>query len=179
MKRWVLACTLLTAAWLVGCAAVTAGRPVGEAPAPLAAEEWDGTWIAGEMALTLVVEDPPKGQLRVFWAEAKREGPVLESYRVEVRRTGDWTFANVADAESGGWFWALVAKREGRIVVLLPDPHRVAALVDSGALPGAKEEGSVRLGPLTADHVRRLVDDPSGVCPFDWKEPLVLTRVGR
>ncbi|MEW6758882.1 MAG: hypothetical protein AB1347_11730 [Acidobacteriota bacterium] len=179
MKKWVRACTLLAAAWLVGCASVTSSRPVGEALAPLSAGEWDGTWIGGEMAVTLVVEDPQKGQLRVFWAEAKREGPVLESYRVEVRRTGDWTFGNVADAESGGWFWALVAKREGQIVVLLPDADRIGALVESGALPGAKVEGSVRLGPLTADHVRRLVEDPSGVCPFDWREPLVLTRVGK
>ncbi len=108
MKRWVRAWTLLAAAWLVGCAAVTSSRPVGEAPAPLSAEEW-----------------------------------------------------------------------KGQIVVLLPDADRIGALVESGALPGAKVEGIVRLGPLTADHVRRLVEDPSGVCPFDWKEPLVLTRVGK
>ncbi|MEW5763639.1 MAG: hypothetical protein ACOYXN_06545 [Acidobacteriota bacterium] len=179
MKGWVSACAFLAAAWLVGCAAVTSSRPVGEGPALLSADEWDGTWIGGEVSVTLVVEDPQKGLLRVFWAESKREGPVLESYRVEVRRTGDWTFGNVADAESGGWFWALVAKREGRIVVLLPDADRMGSLVERGALPGVQAEGSVRLGPLTEDHVRRLMDDPSGVCAFDWKDPLVLIRVGR
>jgi hypothetical protein len=178
MKGSVSALALL-AALVAGCATVTSVKPVGDAPAALAAEEWEGTWIGGEVAVSLAVEDGPKGLLRVYWAEAKREGPVLESYRVEVRRTGDWTFGNVADAESGGCFWALLTKRDGQIIVLLPDPDRVGALVDSGALPGTRKEGDVVLGPLTADHVQRLVEDPSGVCPFDWMNPLVLTRVGR
>lgn len=179
MKKSARIFVLLAAALASGCATVTSVKPVGDAPSAVSAEEWEGTWIGGEVAVTLTVEDGPKGLLQVFWAEAKREGPVLESYHVEVRRTGHWTFGNVADAESGNCFWALLMKRQGQILVFLPDPGRVGALVDSGALPGSKKGDDVVLGPLTAEHVRRLMENPSGVCPFDWMNPLVLTRVAR
>jgi len=171
---------LLAVALIFGCAAVSSVGPVGEPPKELSERGWDGTWIYKDQAIMIKVLEPQKGFLQIAWVEEKEGSFKLESYRVEIRESGDWLFGNVKEKEgSSRYYWALIKKDKGQIIVWFPDASEFAKLVQAGVLSGKVEkDGGVILEKFTAEDLKFALSGDKGVC-FDWKRPMVLFRVGK
>jgi hypothetical protein len=170
---------LLTAALVLGCAAVPSIEPVGERPKAISAEEWSGTWIHENHPITIKVLDGQKGLLQVAWVEEKEGDLKLESYQVAVRESGDWIFGNVKEkGDSSSHYWALIKKDAGQIIVWTPDPAQFRRLIQTGVLRGKLEGYDIILGRLTPDDLKIILDRDNGVS-FEWQHPVVFFRVGK
>ncbi len=171
---------LLAVAVIFGCAAVSSVGPVGERPKELIRDEWDGTWVLKNQSITVKVLEPQKGTLQVAWVEEKEGRLKLESYQVEIRESGDLMLGNVKEEEGAlRYYWALMRKDDGQIIVWYPDPSEFGKLVEAGTLRGKVEKaGSVIVDKLTREDLKLLVSGDKRVC-FDWKQPMVLFRVGK
>lgn len=164
---------------LAGCGAVYSTHPVGEASVAVEAADWDGTWLHGEGALTLKVEDEGAGRIRGAWVEWGHQGPRLESHVIELRRSGDAMFANVGESDGNGrvrYAWARI-RREGSVLIAwIPDVERFKAACRDGRLPCREQDEHVVLVDPSAAHVKVLAS--SEAAPFyRWDEPVVLMRL--
>lgn len=171
---------VLGAALICGCAAVSSVEPVGERPKEISQNEWGGTWIHKNHAITIRVSDKQRGLLQVAWVEEKEGGLKLESYEVEIRESGEWLIGNVKEKQgSDRYYWALVQKDEGQIIVWTPDPAQFTKLVQTGVFRGKLEKGgSVVLEKFTPEHLKVVLSGDKGAC-FDWKKPVVFFRLGK
>jgi hypothetical protein len=162
-----------------GCAAVYATHPVGEAPVPLRAADWDGTWFNKDGALTLKVEDEGAGRIRMAYVEWGDQGPRLESHEIQLLRSGNATFASVKEAEENGqalYVWARI-KREGNLMLAwIPNAERFKAACRDGRFPCREKDEDIALGELTADHLKILASEEEGSL-YGWDEPVVLMRM--
>jgi hypothetical protein len=171
---------LLASALIFGCAAVTSVEPVGERPKEISQNEWGGTWIHMSQSVTIKVSDEQKGLLQVAWVEEKEWGSLkIESYQVAIRESGEWIFGNVKEKEESlHYYWALVKKDVGQIIVWAPDPAQFRELVQTGVLRGKVEKRDIILDKLTPDDLKVILSGDKGVC-FDWQNPLVFFRLGK
>ena len=170
----------LAAALICGCAVVSSVEPVGERLKELSQNEWGGTWIHKNHAITIKVSDKQRGLLQMAWVEEKEGGLKLESYEVEIRESGEWMFGNVKEKQGpDGYYWGLFKKDEGQIIVWTPDPSQFTKLVQTGVLRGKPEKGgSVVLEKFTPEHLKIVLSGDKGAC-FDWKNPIVFFRMGK
>lgn len=171
---------LLALVLIFGCAAVCSVGPVGETAKSLSDGEWDGTWICQDHAIMMKVLEPQKGFLQIAWLEEKEGSFKVESYRVEIRESGDWLLGNIKEKEgSSRYYWALIKKDKGQMIVWFPDASEFAKLVQAGALSGKVEkDGRVILEKFTAEDLKSVLSGDKGVC-FEWKRPTTLFRVGK
>ena len=171
---------VLAAALICGCASVSSVEPVGERLKELSQNEWGGTWIHKNHAITIKVSDKQRGLLQVAWVENKGGGLKLESYEAEIRESGEWMVGNIKEKpDSDRYYWALVKKDEGQIIVWTPDPAQFTKLVQTDVLRGKLEKGGdVTLEKFTPDHLKVVLSGEKGLC-FDWKNPLVFFRLGK
>lgn len=171
---------LLAVTLIFGCSAVSSVGPVGERPKELTPDEWDGTWILKNQSITVKVLEPQRGTLQVAWVEEKEGRLELESFQVEIKESDDWMLGNVREEEgSSRYYWALMRKDGGQIIVWYPDPSQFAKLVEAGTLRGKVEKGgSVIIEKLAREDLKLVLSGDKGVC-FDWKRPMVLFRVGK
>lgn len=171
---------VLVLAAICGCASVSSIELVGERPKEISQKDWDGTWINRDHPIKIKVSDKPKGLLQVAWVEEKGGGFKLESYQVEMREAGEWTFGNIKEKEGPApYYWALVKNDQGQIIVWTPDPAQFRKLVQNGVLPGKVEKaGDVVLEKLTLEHLKVIMSGDHGVC-FDWQKPIVFFRLGK
>ena len=162
---------------LGGCESVYAPRPMGTAPVALD-ESWSGTWLADGAAVTTRVQDAANGRLQVAWIESGAETLEIEVLDGVVRSGADRVFFSVKDRETEhGFQWLVVDHAPERIRAWYPDPEAFVAAVERGEIPGKVFEGSVILGELTDEQLARIADPASGL--LEWREPLVLLRIGR
>lgn len=177
--RLLFVSSLLLLLW--GCDSVTSTALVGEQPVSLVAEEWDGTWLSAGGTVTLKVLDAEQGKLRAAWIEDSGGKLKMETWLVQIRSSGSWSFANVRD--DGGnqeieerYLFSRVKKDSRQILFWMPDTEAFTAAVKAGHLPGEIIDSSVRLSALNASHLEVIKSD-QGPGLFDWDEPLVLLRV--
>jgi hypothetical protein len=152
---------------LAGCV-VEGQEPVGEAPASINPQEWEGTWVSHESdagTRVLQIVDAPQGILLMKmkqWNKEKKQEEDSLSYELFLRQSGDWLFASwkEADAPTFAW-WGRIENRamedRGRVLLLwLPNSGKIISLVKEGLLPGqlVGEEGKERLvlGQLMPEH---------------------------
>ncbi len=170
---------LLTTALIFGCTTVSSVEPVGERPKEISRDEWDGTWIHKNRSVTIKVLDAPKGLLQLAWVEEKEGNLKLESYQIFIRESGEWIFGNVR--EKGGaapYYWALIKKDMGQIIVWTPDPAYFKKLVQEGKLPGKVEKYEVLLEKLRPEQLKVILSADKAVC-FEWQNPVVFFRLGK
>ena len=133
--------------------------------------------LADGAAVTTRVRDAAQGRLQVAWIESGAEGPELEVLDGAVRSTAGLVFFSVEDRDTEhGYQWVVVDHSPNRVRAWYPDPEAFVEAVERGEIPGKAFEGSVILGELTEAHLARIADPASGL--LDWREPLVLFRVG-
>jgi hypothetical protein len=177
--KLLFASALLLCLW--GCDSVTSTALVGEKPVSLVAEEWDGTWLNAEGAVTLKVTDASQGKLRASWIEESGDELKLETWNIQIRSSGSWSFANVRDDGDDQeieerYLFTRVKKDNRQILFWMPDTDAFTAAVKAGQLPGEISDSNVRLTALNADHLAVIKSDQRPTL-FDWDEPLVLLRV--
>jgi hypothetical protein len=177
MKWLKPACVLALALCAASCSAVHSERPVGDEVLAAAPEEWNGTWLHKDGAIQVKVVDGPNGVMRVAWPEDKGGEFKLESYTLQLRKSGAWTFVNLREEGEGErYLWGRFRKDGAQVIVWTPDAEKFKALVRSGALPGkVSKDGDVVLRPLLARHTKLLTSEQRGVL-FDWTQPLVFFR---
>jgi len=169
---------VLSIALLCGCASVYSVVPVGEREKEVSQNDWEGLWINREQVINIKVLDKAKGLLLVAWLEDKEGDFKLESYQVEIRGTGEWTFGNMKEKEGDTrYYWGLIEKEKNQIIIWTPEPSQFKKLVRAELLTGNIEKGGdVVLEKLTVEHLKLIMSEDKGVC-FDWKKPIVFFRL--
>ena len=182
MGRRFVGCVLavLAAAVLAGGTNVKSLKPVGEKPLAVQADEWDGTWLCDGEGVQIKVLNEEGGVLEAAITEYKKDRFATETHRVELRTTGQWTFANILDDdEPRGYLWVVFRRDGSRILSWEPDAERFKALVASGEVDGSvTKEGDVVLKGLTEAQIRNLLAGP-GPVPLKWNDPMVWIRQGK
>src|SRR5262245_35768113 len=80
---------------LASCASVVSKKIVGDTPAELKPEDWEGTWMTPDKhVLHLRVKDAAKGLVEAAWVEEKNESFVMETHELQIRKQGEWLWAN-------------------------------------------------------------------------------------
>ena len=149
---------------------------MGDTPVRLD-DGWSGTWLAEDGAMTTVVLDAEQGLLQAAWIERGAAGAELEAVTGTVRSGAGLVFFSVKDKETEhGYQWLVIDHEADRVRAWFPDPEAFVAAVERGDIPGTAFEGSVILGELTEDQLARIALPESGL--LQWREPLVLLRVG-
>jgi hypothetical protein len=171
--------TLLLGALILGCVTVSSFEPVGERPKEISQNEWGGTWIHKDHAITIKVLDEQKGLLQVAWVEEKEGGLKFESHQVAIRESGEWIFGNVQGSRDvASHYWALVKKGAGQIVAWTPDSEQFRKLVQTGDLRGKAERYDIVVEKLTPDDLKGILSGKKGIC-FEWQNPVVFFRIGK
>jgi hypothetical protein len=180
----------MRAAWLgllvlgsSACEAVYVDRPIGGDPVTLDPEEWEGTWVAGEDAITFRVLTADSGILRLGWVEDEEGEFVLGRALLHLRDAGERVLATLvqADDDPERHLWVLLVRRGESLVAFEPEVDRFRHLVEQGRLPGRLGEGSdenVYLKGLGPRHLDLILSEAEGFL-FDLDEPMVLTRLPR
>lgn len=172
--------TLMIALAVCGCSQVASVTPLGEHPKAILQSDWDGTWVTKGQSVRIKVTDPQQGVLQVAWVEEKGGRFVLESYQIEMREAGPWTFGNFKNQESpASYLWGLVKNDQGQIIIWTPDPKYFEKQVQAGVLPGkVGKHGDVVLEKLTSEQLKAMMSAGRGV-GFDWMDPIVFFRLGK
>lgn len=166
-----------------GCQAVYVDAPVGEIPAQIDPDDWDGTWLVDGNAVVLKVVDPGGGLIQLAWIESEEGELTMDRALLHLREAGDRMFATLESDESEeGWhYWALVIRHEETLLILEPIVPRFRALVQDGRLPGhlEGESGSdVYLVGMEPRHLDLILSKPADAL-FDLDQPEVLTKLPR
>ncbi|MDX1571576.1 MAG: hypothetical protein R3200_13930 [Xanthomonadales bacterium] len=170
---------LLLGALLSGCQMVSSEEPVGEHPAQLDSDDWDGIWLHEEAAITLLVLDADRGTLEAAWVEEKAGRLVMEAVQAEVRGAGEWLFINTRlepgeEDASPRFGFARVVIEDDRMLFWTPDLAGFRKAVESKRLPGTAGEDQVHLGKLTGPQLAEIIR--GGPELFDWQNPTILIR---
>lgn len=140
---------------LSSCANVASKEPLGDAPAKLDTEEWNGTWITPQKTvLHVMVKDPEKGILTVAYVDSdqKTKGFKLKSHEVQVRSSGNWLWGNSKDPETGAWLFCRMQMNEHQMACWMPDRELCESWVSAGKLKGDLEmKKNVAPGTLILD----------------------------
>jgi hypothetical protein len=166
----ILAICLLT---LIGCV-MESQEPVGEAPASINPQEWEGTWVSVEKktnTLVMQVVDAPRGILLMKmgrWNEEKKKEEFSKDSEIYLRQSGDWLFANWKGARDITYTWGRIGNWAlddgGRVIIFwLPDENEISGLIKEGKLPGClvgeKGKEKLVLGPLLPKHYQVIRDN--------------------
>jgi hypothetical protein len=176
---------LLTSILLSSCASVVSKTIIGDKPAELKAEDWEGTWMSSDKHVVHIrVKDAVNDVLEVAWVEEKDKHFVLESHEMILRKHGGWYWANMKEGDDGTYFFGRVTKPKDDQILgwSASAPGFVEAVRASkikGELmkkPDGQESGSVLLEGLSEAELKAIEqDEVKGV--FVWDHPLVLMKV--
>ncbi|MFZ2445376.1 MAG: hypothetical protein WAW37_03385 [Syntrophobacteraceae bacterium] len=173
-QRFLILLILLAA--VSGCHSVTSPYLLGDKPAVLSPEAWNGRWgpeCSGEEAVQMEVLDKDKGILKAVPTNPREEPEVVTCY---LRTAGDLMFVNAKLAKEPDYHPWLIKNESGKMLILWsPDYDKFKHLVEKGILPGEAQGGDVSLGLLKSEHLDIILSDKAGVL-FDWKHPMVLIR---
>jgi hypothetical protein len=168
-------------------------EPVGETPASINPQEWEGTWVSpGNKTDTdfmeMEVVDAPQGILlmKVSEWDEKKKREVSETVVLYLRQSGDWLFANWKGVRDTPFAWVKIGNWAtddgGRVIVSwLPGEKEVSRLIERGELPGRlvgeKDKEQLVLGPLLPKHYQVMRDNEQEI--FFKNEPIVLVRLAK
>lgn len=164
---------------LAACDIVMSSHPVGIEPVTIAAEEWQGTWISDDGALTIRVPEGPPGRIQLAWIEGT-DKPELKTSLVHIRAAGDWHFGSLEEREEPEqirYLWGRLVKDENTMLFWLPRVEKFRQLVEAGVLPGkVDEDGDVLLTELAPQELAIIASEDLGVL-FEWENPTILRRL--
>jgi hypothetical protein len=182
----ILVICLLT---LIGCV-IDSQEPVGETPASLNPQEWEGTWVSNDSdagTRVLKIFNPPQGILIMKtkkWNEKKQQEEDFETFWLYLRQSGDMLFASWRELGTSTFIWGgrienRAMEDRGRVLLLwLPNPGKIARLVRGGELPGRLKGEWPILGPLLPKHYQVMRDNEQEIF-FKGNKPLVLMRLAK
>jgi hypothetical protein len=176
---------LLTSILLSSCASVASKTVIGDKPAKLKAEDWEGTWMSPDKHVVHIrAKDTEDGVLEVAWVEEKNKHFVLESHEMILREHGDWLWANMKEGDDGTYFFGRVTKpKDDQILGWSASAPGFVEAVRSAQIkgelmkkPDGTESGSVLLEGLGEADLKAIQQgEIKGV--FVWDHPLVLMKI--
>jgi hypothetical protein len=164
---------------------VTSHQIVGETPAKLEAEAWEGTWMTPDKhVLHLRVKDADQGVIEAAWIEEKNDQFVMEANELLIRQQGDWLWANLKDEDSGDFLFGRITQPDDERLLSWPaHAQGFAEAVRRGKLQGelvknaqGKESGNVKLSALTDANLESIQRGEITEA-FLWDRPLVLMKL--
>lgn len=176
---------LLALGALSSCASVVSKQAIGETPAELKAEDWEGAWMTPDKHVVhLRVKDAAKGVLEAAYIEEKNDKFVMESHDLLVRKHGEWLWVNMKEGDDGTFLFGRITEPDDdQILAWSAHPPGFADAVRSGKLKGelmknpeGKESGSVRLEGLS-DTDMQAIERGEFKDTFAWDHPLVLVKL--
>lgn len=188
MKQWIRiinSLPLLAALVLCACQSVTSKKPVGDKPAVLKPEVWNGKWKNGNGSFVATrVKDARLGILELKtitpWTKPKAGEPKTED--LQIRMLGTHVIAN--EDEHPGYQFARVANDGTHIVVFYADipvfiklikQHKIAGKLEKNQ--DGKPDGSCTVEGFTERDYQRLKDEGFDVRSLFKEDPeLVYTR---
>ena len=188
LMSWLKASSIgICVALMLGCDVVYTASPIGEKPAVISSEDWEGVWIdvtsgdGSPIPIGIEVQDEANGEIRLVLTENAENGDFeRESPRVYLRKWEGWLFCSFKEEEEDQHYaWVRLENQEGEIILIwVPDEGKFEALVKGAVLPGTIENGDVILGELTAEHMELITTSSKGVL-FDWENPMIFLRIGK
>jgi len=177
-SRWPVALAGLILLATCGCSAVISKRPVGEQPARIPANQWEGDWLTHDGTVRVKVVDANKGILKAFWIDDDQKGnPAMRTATIELRESGGWLFANTEDEKGRGYVWGRITNKDGQILFWAPEDRRFSQLIQDGVIPGKIDAGTVFLGDLKPRHFQFITSGHDGLL-FQWDQPTVFVKAG-
>lgn len=170
---------------LVSCASVVSKKAIGDTPAELKSEDWEGAWMTPDKHVVhLRVKDAAKGVLEAAYIEEKNEKFVMETHELLLRKEGEWLWANMKEGDEGTYLFGRITEPDDeQILAWWANPPGFADAVRRGRLKGelmknpeGKESGSVLLGGLTKADMQA-IERGEIKDAFAWDHPLVLMRL--
>jgi hypothetical protein len=178
---------------LIGCV-LESQEPVGQTPASINPQEWEGTWLLLERnngTMVLQVVDAHRGSLLMKWRkwnkEKKQEKDSIKS-ELYLKQSGDWLFASWQEAGYTTFTWGRIgnwAMEDGGWVIVfwLPDEGEISRLIKGGKLPGVlvgeKGKEKLVLGPLLPKHYQVMRDNEQKIFFNKWGDPSVFVRIAK
>ena len=162
---------------MLGCNVVYTSKPIGEKPAVISSEDWEGAWeMPDGLGVKVKVVDEANGEIE--YGPRESEDADRETLKAKLRVWGGWVFFNAQEPEHAERYqWGRIENQDGRVIILWePDAYRFRVLVEEGILPGTVGNGSIILGDLTAEHMELITTSSEGVL-FDWDDPMILFRI--
>ncbi len=94
---------------LAGCL-YTSQEPVGETPASINPQEWEGTWVSNDSdagTRVLQIFNPPQGIFLMKHKKwnAKKKQEEFENYWLYLRQSGDVLFSSWREVGTSTFFW--------------------------------------------------------------------------
>lgn len=179
MRQIMLAAVLALAS---GCSAVFVPEPMGRQPADLShvTDEWEGTWLGRDGAVTVHVADASNGLVRIAWHETR--GGELQSDTADliVREACSGLYVSVASEDFRDpqlYTWARIKVDDGIALVWPPDVDAFAALVADAALPGATNSQGVVLEKLSDGGLETICSRERTL--LRWDAPIVFWKAAR
>ena len=165
---------------MLGCDVVYTTSPIGEKPAVISSEDWEGVWIGvnpGEgFPVGIEVLDEANGEIRVVLIGDGENGDLgLENLEVYLRDWEGWVFCSFKEEEENEhYLWGRLENQKGDLIVIWqPKESKFEALIEEGVLPGTIENGKVIVGDLTPEHLELITTSAEEVL-FEWESPALL-----
>jgi hypothetical protein len=173
---------------LAGCL-MEVQEPVGEKPASINAQEWEGTWVSNDRdADTRVLKlfNPSQGILimKTKKLNPKKKQEETETSWLYLRQSGDVLFASWREVGTSTFFWGgkienRAMEDRGRVLLLwLPNLKKIADLIKLGLLPGRLKGEWPILGALLPKHYQVMRDKEQEIF-FKGNNPIVLVRLAK
>ena len=193
LSNKILLMLLICLLTLIGCLLPSQG-PVGETPASINPQEWEGTWVSNDSDVgTRILQNfnPSQG---IFIMKTETLNPQNKQKETEtswlyLRQSGDWIFASWREVGDSTFTWGgrvenLAREDKGRVLILwLPDGREIVRLIKRGELPGRlvgeKGKESPILGPLSPRHYQVMRDNEKRIFYAKENKPIVLVRLAK
>lgn len=164
---------------LCGCSPVYIEQPAGSKPRDISRNSLEGTWLLGDLALTVAVMDGTNGLLNIGWIEDNNGAFTLREAEVLIREHGCWDFANLRDSDwTNGirYSWGRLGINDGLVMFWCPVESAFQDLIDAGTLPGSTNSGKIVLYSLDTNALDFIMSGTNGFL-FNWDEPLIFRKI--
>lgn len=170
---------------LSGCSATVSRRIVGDTPARLDPEKWNGSWgQTGVGSIVMRVKDAEAGVVEFAALELEADEITVHRGELHVRQANGWLWASGREQGEDEFWIARISDPGKELIAWRFDPRVMRRLVQDGTITGritknaeGKETGDVSIDGLSDADLAKIRDGTWGEV-FNWGEPvLVLQRL--
>lgn len=170
---------------LSSCATVTSQNPIGETPAHLDPQKWNGSWGTGDgHSICLCVKSADQGILEAGYLDARDNQVQLHKLEIHITQAGGWLWASMQDEGHKDYTVARLSEPEEHLLAWMFDSTVLLPAVKAGKLPGevvkddkGRETKNILLHSLSDAQLADIKAGKYGDV-FDWGKPaLVLTHL--
>ena len=179
MKNIQIFILLIFITLICSCSSIRSIHKLGEEPYMLNAEEWEGTWIAGDEAYTVKVVN---WQSSIFVDSTSSEIEVMSiendkivKHNFFIKQTGSNTYGNLVTKEKH-YIFVKFKKRKNEIIIWLPNFDMMKEAIDSKKLAGVVKDKDVLLKSDEKVFNTFFTDNEDQML-FKYEEPFIFRKL--